>query len=403
MGFPVVNGGVLKMDLFQVLESMHAARYEGMESFTQTGIGEFTVRQKLGQGSFGVVVRVDSKDGNVSLARKQIDGNANSVKEWSKLLMRLQYGRTAAETFSVGEMWSFRKGDPVKNFVTCEKIVNEMRSMRQCLGWDKLHPILHWAPVPGGAMLDLYTPLCIGDLKDYVNANRSQMHMEGPTWKQLVGDLGSAVDYMHGMDVAHLDIKPENVLVKDLGGGSVCFLLSDYDFLWDLKSVRAPLDWGSPAYGTPSLAYNIDECRRAGAEGRKPHMRMVYLPGADVYTFAVTVLMSLYMPEYKKMAAEFSSSAREPILFHPSLQQSDLGGTCLLCISESDKYTARQQAAFHALLRWATSSQRSPQQRVVLQQPQVQRFGQQPQQRVVLQQPQQRFGQLQGQREQILC
>ena len=351
MGEPVVNGSVVHMGLFPLLEFLQTKNYEGYESVTQTGIQNYTPSDRLGSGGYGTVFRLRE---DASLARKQIEADEENVQRWGPLLMRLQYGRTAEGKFRPGQVWTFsrpnlqeRKG---VDFNTCNQILGEMRWIQRQRGSSKLHPVLHWQW--SGNLIYLYTPLCDGDLLSFANTHYRLLHIEGCYWKKLVEDLGSAVEYMHSMEVAHLDIKPPNVLVKNRRG-EVSFLLSDYDFLRDLKvgHERGKYDtyWmGSGGSVTPNMIYNrIQLCNKTNRT-----LLSVYLPGVDIFAFASTLLQSLYLPIEKVFAASLGHDWYEPLrLCRTQLSRAQYD-MCLVCLQEADRDVVKQKSAFQDLVRW---------------------------------------------------
>jgi len=67
----------------------------------------------------------------------------------------------------------------------------------------------------------------------------------------IIAPIAEALDYIHGQDVIHLDVKPSNIMFRDGGAGIV---LSDFGVSRtqaDLNRISGPL--GTPPYNAPEL------------------------------------------------------------------------------------------------------------------------------------------------------
>ena len=241
---------------------------------------EFTIdlnKEEIGQGAFGVVRCVEGLD---SLAAKTMGLPETPLYQKKKvfqqtmfqlnLVMRLQYGNVAAGCFQAGSQWHFTENGTdlgTANFVQGREILNELRTLQAHPGYKHLHHILHVTfNYPN---CTIFSERCDGDLIHLI-----QYTPKGFVWADLVSQLGNAMNYIHFHSMAHLDIKPDNVLYK---GNR--FLLTDFDTL-------SAMDYGifaggSNGYVPPSVVHNI--CIQS--EGL-----WVWLRGVDYYAFCVTVL-----------------------------------------------------------------------------------------------------------------
>jgi serine/threonine protein kinase len=69
-----------------------------------------------------------------------------------------------------------------------------------------------------GAFVYLVTPLYDCDLRSYVKANFKGYIAPHEVVQDVMGQLVAGLAYMHSMHVLHRDIKPQNILVRSVGG-----------------------------------------------------------------------------------------------------------------------------------------------------------------------------------------
>ena len=267
--------------LFSLLEDLSFRNYKDVESVTQEDALHFGVTRKPNNE------RVTIHPRYAASSECSLDARVCT------LLIRLQYGSVAANTFRPSDKWSFhgsfhkRIFGASSSFAKCDQIVQEMRRLQCTRGYHHVQPLLSWCT--RSSMLYVSLASCHDYLEQFVLRQPTSFQCDSPFWKQLVRELGTAVEYMHGMQVVHLGITTTSVLVRVAQEG-VSFYLGDFRTLRDVKQASIS-DWSggdNVHFWTPYTVQN-----RRFAAGR----RGLFLPGADVYAFAVTVLASLWLPE----------------------------------------------------------------------------------------------------------
>ena len=119
----------------------------------------------------------------------------------------------------------------------------------------------------------------VKNLSAFIRSSASDPTMRVARTKQLVKDMVIAVEYMHGQDMAHLDIKPENVLVCLRQGAVVQGKLCDLGFTTNLKIGKDHGCWnGTPGYIPPELYCS-------GYDFKAPKARMLH----DAYSLGLTI------------------------------------------------------------------------------------------------------------------
>lgn len=152
----------------------------------------FEVIDRLGEGSFGEVFKVRSKE----------DGQLYAIKK----SLQLYRGETSRQE-QIEEVRRYEQFSEHDNCITLLK------------AWEQ------------NDLLYMQLELCKYNLETYV-MQTSNLLSEKEVWNILV-DLLLAVKALHDQNLIHLDIKPENILVSE---DNVC-KLADFGLVADLRGV----------------------------------------------------------------------------------------------------------------------------------------------------------------------
>ena len=274
----------------------------GQDEMDQFG---YAKQNSLGSGSFGAVFPVTwPAPGSYAVKVMTIQSRVQeqSLDRFSENLMVLQYGTVAARFFKPGQRWRFvrnTENDKQATFRTCDLIIAELSRLHRQTGYWNLHHIEHMQKYTdmletNVVRVNIFTQRCLGDIESLVYFNKNIF--EADEWNTLVADLGAAMHYIHSMGMAHLDIKPNNVLYKKSEDGKNIFMLTDYDMLSSTakSGEYAFFRGGTPGFVPPSVEHNY----WVEAENLK-----VWLYGVDLYAFSVTILSVL--PELRLWMRHF--------------------------------------------------------------------------------------------------
>ena len=150
----------------------------------------------------------------------------------------------------------------------------ERNRIQRMKGHEFIHHIL---------MFDqLYIPciiseLCDGDVHLFHGSFVTANDEVNALWHQVAHSVQQGLLYMHRLDVAHNDIKPDNVFYKRGPSGQYRFLISDFGACTAARFV-------GKTYGTPH--YNSPE---------QLHQRHEYAMYDDAYAFAKTCMGLPYL------------------------------------------------------------------------------------------------------------
>jgi membrane-associated tyrosine/threonine-specific cdc2-inhibitory kinase len=138
----------------------------------------------IGEGSFGVVFKVKSREDDKLYAVKQLKSSHN-----------LHYGYAEVENY--------------------EKIGEHSNCVKFIMAWEELK-IVH-----------IQMEYCNLSLAQY--AAVAQKIMETQLW-EILYDMLKALDYLHGKNLIHLDVKPGNIMMSE-----GFYKLADFGLLVDLN------------------------------------------------------------------------------------------------------------------------------------------------------------------------
>lgn len=165
---------------------------------------------RIGEGSFGEVFKVQSKD----------DGKYYAVKRTKQFLR--------SENYRAERLEEVRRYEQFSNHEHCITLHN---------AWEE------------DERLFMQMELCRGSLEDYARdyAKRNQRIPEDDVWSFLL-DLLLAIKSLHDQNLIHLDIKLDNILITD---DKVC-KLADFGLVYDLTSNGHAIE-GDSRYIAPEV------------------------------------------------------------------------------------------------------------------------------------------------------
>ncbi|XP_064477272.1 membrane-associated tyrosine- and threonine-specific cdc2-inhibitory kinase-like [Ornithodoros turicata] len=188
----------------------------------------FDVESKLGEGSFGVVYQVRSRE----------DGQRYAVKE------------------SHARFRGWRDRDQrLEEVAKHEQLPPHPHCLRFVKAWEE------------DFRLYIQTELCASSLSSY--AEKHHDIPEQVVWNYLV-DLLQGLKHLHDRDLIHLDLKPDNIFISDDG---LC-KLGDFGLTVGLRTSdnqKEPIE-GDPRYLAPEL------------------MQGQFTKAADVFSLGITIL-----------------------------------------------------------------------------------------------------------------
>lgn len=151
----------------------------------------------------------------------------------------------------------------------------------------------HGVCADGDGSPALVLELCdLGSLQRWVETARP------PTTQRLavLGQAARALAWLHASGIAHLDVKPENVLVRSApgGGGTPIAKVSDLGLARALgtgslaQSGSGGSLRGTPLYADPYPTGVMQQVRSSGGEEARTHPPARYSDLSDVYSMALT-------------------------------------------------------------------------------------------------------------------
>lgn len=173
----------------------------------------------------------------------------------------------------------------------------------------------------------LVMPYCPGTALEYVG------HVNEPTIWQFILDVASGLEYLHGMEIIHHDIKPDNILIDDKGK----FVITDFGISVRFRSTlrRNSKRNAQEQNSGGSIAYMAPEMFREEAESVK---------ASDIWAFGATLyeMMTGELPFFGQGGAILNNEPREVELpDNWSVELTNLVKGCL-ALNTWDRPTAKQ-------------------------------------------------------------
>ena len=161
-------------------------------------------------------------------------------------------------------------------------IITELEVLQSRKGYRNLHHIHHWCELEDQPRIEIFSELCVGDLNMLTESNKTCFTAGSNRWDTLVSNLADTVDYIHSMNMVHLDIKPSNVLWSRYTGNFsqdvYSFKLTDYDMLSSTDQDNV---------------YALFEAAPRGVQHLGEQCHYKWLQGVDLYAFRCTILAVL--------------------------------------------------------------------------------------------------------------
>ena len=266
-----------------------------------------TINKKLGNGSFGTAYLAHWKSDNRKLVAKfsnrLLDAKVIAIdkqghityqrKSWSRSIsegindMKQEY-QNAVRILAPYYYNELAEGNHDSNFKLSEvsrehfsAIQEEARRLRVHPGYAHLHKIVHFI----SELACIFSEFCDGSLHDLIQDRKLQIR----DLASLQSDVTNAVDYLLNIaKVAHMDIKPENVLYQmndrsPSPSSRIVWKLADFGLCQSLQ----PSAQNKPRYtmGSPLfMPRQITSLTRAGIFASDLCM---------IYAYAVTLLVAI--------------------------------------------------------------------------------------------------------------
>ncbi|CAG0890779.1 unnamed protein product [Darwinula stevensoni] len=172
--------------------------------------------------------------------------------------------------FGTVTLWKQKTTGQVIALKKCRWGSDQLMSEKQKQRWEKeveimlrlSHPcVVSCMPVPEELQENLVTSLpmlCMeccrkGDLRRVLSQPGNCCGLPEPMVRSLVGDIASAVEYLHGNRIIHRDLKPENIVLQDLDG-LIVYKLIDLGYAKELDQSSACTSFvGTVQYLAPEL------------------------------------------------------------------------------------------------------------------------------------------------------
>nr|CAB3255742.1 IKK-alpha/beta inhibitor of nuclear factor kappa-B kinase subunit beta [Phallusia mammillata] len=93
-----------------------------------------------------------------------------------------------------------------------------------------------------------------GDLRRLLSQSQNCCGLSEPQIRAMLGNIGSAINYLHDKKIVHRDIKPENIVLKSKENGTLAYKIIDLGYAKDLSDQTCAQSFvGTPHYLAPEF------------------------------------------------------------------------------------------------------------------------------------------------------
>lgn len=216
-------------------------------------IGAFEIRRKLGQGGFGITYLAASGSGEDLVAIKEHFPREFSIRDGTTV-------KPNSNSLSTFKWARERFLDEARMLSTFHHgAINEVKEVIEANG--TAYMVLKFEDAPR-----------FGDWLDALKRQPSQGELD-----RIVGPLSEALEHVHGRNVLHRDIAPDNILIRR--DGSPCLI--DFGAARQVMSQQTKTLTAliKPGY-SPIEQYDTDDSSKQG-------------PWSDIYAFSATLYRAI--------------------------------------------------------------------------------------------------------------
>ena len=204
----------------------------------------FSLTRHLGSGGFGQVFQM----------------------EWNMFDFQSGTGRTKSLACKVLDISRYVHSFTINPKEAVEKLTHEVNILKDLkhpniVSFEGMFHIHH--PETGFPTIKLlvFMEMCEGDLCDYINT-RPEYTLNEDEAREVMKQISRGLKYLHGQNVVHFDIKPDNVLyVTDPATGERVYKLTDFGLAqkFEMKAPRTADAGGTPDYIAPEVEDAVAE------------------------------------------------------------------------------------------------------------------------------------------------
>jgi len=139
-----------------------------------------------------------------------------------------------------------------------------------------------------------------GELFKLLSSER-ESHFTEQQVAKMIYQIGSALKSLHSMNIAHFDLKPENLLLTKTNTGQAIIKLTDFGFAREIKNENKITNIGfTPYYVAPEILKMSEKCNQS----------------CDIWSLGVIMFVLFYgkPPFYSRTEQSISIGMRERII-----------------------------------------------------------------------------------------